>query len=129
MQVSSAEKQRQDSRDCMFRTEAELAQKTKSNQGGENIHQNICAVADHDAANRGIVAVVASENRQAFYISADNVCRQHEQRLTHAVPALQFSSAAMEAEFGIFLREDGRLGGPERMRDLQAMHGIRRAKF
>ena len=49
--------------------------------------------------------------------------------MAHAIPALQFAAAAVEAEFGVFLREHGWLGGPEGMRNLQAMRGIRRAEF
>ena len=47
-------------------------------------------------------------------------------KLKEKVDAL---ATAVKAEFGVFLRKHRWFGGPEGMRNLQAMRSIRRAEF
>ena len=129
VQMGGAEQQCQNARHCLAGAEPQETQEAEADQRRQYADQNVGAVADHDVAHAGVIAVVVGENGQPLDIGSDDIRRQHKQRLTDAVPVKQFASPAMHAEFGILMRKYGRLRGPERMSGLQAMHGVRGAKL
>jgi hypothetical protein len=75
----------------------------QANQRSQDIHKNISAVADNDAAHAGIIATITAKYREPLDAGCNNIHRQHEQRLPHAVPVVKLASAAVEPEFRIFI--------------------------
>ena len=128
MQVSGAEQQRQNSVDGLFPLKPELPQETKGDEGGKHVEQNVRAVANHDAAHRRIV-LVSGEDVPACNPGPDHIRGQHQQRLADSVPAENLSAAAVQPELGIFVGEDLRLGSPQPVRGLQAVHRVGGAQF
>ena len=129
MEVRGEQQQSQNAGNCLPFPKVQLPQESEANQSGKHAEKDIGAVADDDVAHAGIVPVVVGESRKPLNVGPNHICRQHEQRLPNAIPALQSPSSAVHAKFGILLREHRRFRGPQSMRGLKPMLCVRRAKL
>ena len=61
--------------------------------------------------------------------AAEQIRGKHKQRLAYAIPAVEPTSAALQAEFGILVGENLWLRGPQPMRSLKPMHRVGRPQL
>jgi hypothetical protein len=113
VEVGGSQQQRQHAHGALPDAEIELAQKAKAEERGQHSDQDVGAVTDDDVTDRRVSAAVSSEDRKALDIGSHNVGRQHEQRLSNAIPALKLAVAAVNSELRVFVGEDRRLRRPE----------------
>ena len=100
MQMRGAKQHGQHAPHGLAHFEAQLPQQAKSNDCREHIQQDVRAVAHEDAADCGIV-LVSRKNLPVCDPGGDHIGRQHEQRLTNAVPAIDLAIPTVESELGI----------------------------
>ncbi len=129
MEMRSCQQQSQHPDAGLPHGEIQLPQKAEAEERSQHRHQDVGAVADNDVSHGGISAIVVRENRKARDAGADDVCRQHQQRLPYAVPALQHTVAAVHAELGILVGKYRRLRSPESVSRLLAMLRVGGAEF
>jgi len=67
-------------------------QKTKTNESSKNGQQNIRGVGDTNIANCRVISPVVRENWKLLDVGANNIRRQHQQRLADAIPVVELAS-------------------------------------
>ena len=123
MQMRGAEQQGQHAPHTVTHFEAQLPEQAKRNQCAEYIEKNVRAVAHEDAAHRRIV-LISRKNAPVSDPGGDHISRQHDQRLTDAVPAIDSAIPPVESELGILIVENLRLGRPQPVGGLKPVHGV-----
>ena len=125
MQMRGEQEQRQHACRGLGDGETESAKKSETDQRREHVEQNVGAVADHNVPHAGGVAVVVGKDGKAIDAGSRDIEGQHEQRLADAVPGLLCAVAAVDAELGVLVGEDGRVAGPEGVGGVFAMLRVR----
>ena len=128
MQVRGAEHQRQHAQHGFPHAESQLAKQAKTHQRREHIHQDAGAIADHNAAHRGIV-LIPREDPPVHDPRACQIRGQHQQGLSYAIPAIQPASAAVQTELGILVGKYLWLGSPQPVGGLQPVHRVGRPQL